>query len=242
VATAGAQFERAVMLWPQQWTYAQYLAAVRIQEAFAADVDTSAARAAFRSAVDVLRVADGQVPESETALALASLYRGLGDREAHPTAQIDAWTTAEDWYQAALARAPLDPDVLVEGGRLRERFGDVKSAGRLYSKALDLQPALAVADMGLARSAMAQGDLAAAERALTAAGQLVGTGKLVTLATADDWAAGASAVQTAAMARALSGDREGARSSLEALGSGSSTDAVTAALLRWLDRPTAGQP
>lgn len=129
---------------------------------------------------------------------------------------------AEGWFEVAGERAPSDPDVLVEGAALRERFGDEAAAEGLYARAADLRPDLVVAWLGLARMGLERRDLGAAEAALRRAGAAVGGPRVVVAAEegAREPGSGRLARLVAAMARGLAGDREGALAALAEAGGG----------------------
>ncbi|MFN2115447.1 MAG: O-antigen ligase family protein [Anaerolineae bacterium] len=166
IDSAQREFETAVAMWPSQPEYASFVSAVLHERMRRGSTNTAEADAYHDAAARSLIEAFRQAPVEQHMVRLALLHRDRGDMEEHPTKRLEYWEQARGALATALRQAPLSPEALAENAGVMERLGDVPAAREGYARALDLGAPSAYWSAGLARAALAEGDVAAGTAAV----------------------------------------------------------------------------
>lgn len=243
-ASAEQRFDRASQLWPGHPGFATYLGSFWRTIAFDGTVDPAERVRAFSRAEAALRGGLALAPDDALALRLANLLRDQASVLPDNPVRTSMLARAGEAYARAQQIFPRSPSVLAEQALYLEQAGRPEEAAAQYQLVTELEPANLAARAGLARMALARGDLDAALAALTAAlaARPEGRGELARALDAgavdpgaDPVVAGTKVVLAVAM-----GNLSDARGRLEALRAAQPGAPMLNALAAWLARRSGG--
>jgi O-antigen ligase/tetratricopeptide (TPR) repeat protein len=237
-ASAEQRFDRAAQIWPGQPGFATYIGSYWRDVAFDAALGPAERVRAYSRAETALRGGLALAPDDDLALRLANLYRDQASVLPEGPERAALRAKAGEAYAQAQQIFPRSPSVLAEQALFFEQSGRREEAGLQYALVAELEPANLAARAGLARVAVARGDLDAALFALSAAlaTRPEGSAELARALEAGsvDPLADPLVGRAKAVLAAAAGDLPGARAQLDALRSTQPGEPALDSLAAWL--------